>query len=61
MFNDSGLLRLGQLRAAELRREAERHRLAEAIRLGRPYPAAVGISAIACLTALGAILFVLVR
>jgi hypothetical protein len=61
MFNDHGLLRLGELRTAELRKEAEQYRLANAVRRRRSYPAAVRISAIACLTALGTIVFVLAR
>jgi hypothetical protein len=61
MFNDNGLLRLGQIRAVELLREAEQHRLAEAVRRGRSYPGALRLSAIASVVALGAIVFALVR
>jgi hypothetical protein len=64
MFNDQVLLRLGQERAAELRKEAAEHRLANSLR--RPAPAhpslvRARLLAGAWVTALGAVLLLIAR
>ncbi len=64
MFNHQMLLRLGEERSAELRREAAEHRLASSLRRPTPsHPSLVRarLLAGAWVTALGAVLLLIAR
>jgi hypothetical protein len=64
MFNHQMLLRLGEQRTAELRKEAAEHRLASAFRRSAPSlptPVRARLLAGAWVTALGAVLLLIAR
>jgi hypothetical protein len=61
MYNDQMWLKLGEQRAAELRKEADQHRLANSVRRIPPSFDRARVLAGVWVTALGAVLLLVVR